>query len=74
MPPVARMTAVSRAFINSCVPSRVIVVIQLIDPSGAPARRAPSDMISATLVMQRAAAGWGLMTIGQRALSEMRIL
>ena len=34
------MTAVSRAFISSCVPSSVTVVIQLIAPSGAPARRA----------------------------------
>ena len=39
------MTAVSRAFINSCVPSSVTVVIQLIAPSGAPglARRLVHD-------------------------------
>ena len=74
MPPVARITAVSRAFISSCVPSSVTVVIQLIAPSGAPAPRAASFMISATRVMQRTADGCGLMTIGQRALSEIRIL
>ena len=38
MPPVARITATSRLFISSCVPSRVTVVIQLMLPSGAPAR------------------------------------
>ena len=68
------MTATSRAFINSCVPSSVTVVIQLTAPSGAPARRAASFMTSATRVMQRTAAGCGLMTMGQRAFSEMRIL
>ena len=40
------MTAVSFAFISSCVPSSVTVVIQLIEPSGAPAWRAASFMIS----------------------------
>ncbi len=74
MPPVARMTATSRHFISSCVPSRVTVVMQLIDPSGAPAPRAASFMISATREMQRTAEGCGLMTTGQRALSEIRIL
>ena len=68
------MTAVSRAFISSCVPSIVTVDIQLIEPSGAPARRAASFMTSATREMQRTAAGCGLITIGQRALSEIRIL
>ena len=74
MPPVARITATSRAFISSCVPSSVTVVMQLIAPSGAPARRAASPMISATREMQRTADGCGLMTMGQRALSEIRIL
>jgi hypothetical protein len=74
MPPVARITAVSLALINSCVPSRVTVVIQLMTPSGAPAFLAASFMISATRVMQRTAAGCGLMTIGQRALTAIRIL
>ena len=32
MPPVARITATSRCFISSCVPSSVTVVIQLIAP------------------------------------------
>ena len=59
MPPVARMTAVSRAFINSWVPSSVTVDIQLIAPSGAPARRAPSFITSATREIQRTAAGAG---------------
>jgi len=68
------MTAVSFAFINSCVPSSVTVVIQLMAPSGAPARLAASFMISATRVMQRTADGCGLMTMGQRALIEIRIL
>ena len=74
MPPVARMTAVSRAFISSWVPSSVTVVIQLIEPSGAPARRAASCITSATRVMQRAADGCGLMTIGHRAFIAIRIL
>ncbi len=74
MPPVARITAVSRAFINSCVPSSVTCVIQLIAPSGAPAFRAASCMISAVRVMQRTAEGCGLITIGQRAFIAIRIL
>jgi len=57
MPPVARMTATSRCFISSCVPSSVTVVIQPTEPAGAPARDAASDMISTLRVMQRAAAG-----------------
>ena len=74
MPPVARITATSRLFISSCVPSSVTVVIQLMLPSGAPAPRAASFMISATRVMQRTADGCGLMTMAHRAFSEMRIL
>ncbi len=74
MPPVARMTATSRCFISSCVPSSVTVFIQAIAASGAPARRAASCMISAVREMQRTAAGCGLITIGQRALIAMRIL
>ena len=74
MPPVARITATSRAFISSCVPSSVTVVIQPMLPSGAPARRAASFMTSATRVMHATADGCGLMTIGQRALSAIRIL
>ena len=57
MPPVARMTLVSRAFINSWVTSSVTVVIQLIAQSGAPARRAASFISSALRVMQRTADG-----------------
>ena len=71
---MARITAVSRAFISSWVPSIVTVVIQLMAPSGAPARRAASFITSATREMHRTAAGCGEMTIGQRALSEIRIL
>ena len=74
MPPVARITATSRCFISSCVPSSDTVVIQLIAPSGAPAAVAAAAMISATRVMHRAADGCGLMTMGQRAFSAMRIL
>ena len=74
MPPVARITATSRCFISSCVPSSVTVVIQLMAPAGAPARRAASSMTSATRVMHLTADGWGLMTIVQRALSAIRIL
>jgi hypothetical protein len=74
MPPVARITAVSRAFISSCVPSSDTAVIQLTTPSGAPARHAASHMISATRVIDLAADGCGLSTMGQRALSAMRIL
>jgi hypothetical protein len=74
MPPVARITATSRCFINSCVPSSVTVVIHPIDPSGAPALTAASAITSATRVMHRAAAGCGLMTMGQRALSAIKIL
>ena len=37
MPPVARITATSRCFISSCVPSSVTVVSQPIAPSGRPA-------------------------------------
>src|SRR5205823_11449524 len=74
MPPVARMTATSRCFISSCVPSIVTVDIQLIAPTGAPARRAASSMTSATLVMHLTADGCGLMTMEQRALSAIRIL
>jgi hypothetical protein len=50
------------------------MVIQVIAPSGAPARRAASVMISATREMHLAADGWGLMTMGQRAFIEIRIL
>ena len=74
MPPVARITAVSRAFISSWVPSSVTVVIQLTDPSGAPAFRAASFISSATRDMHRTAAGWGEITIGHLALMAMRIL
>ena len=68
------MTAVSRAFISSWVPSSETVCIQLMAPSGHPAVRAAALIISATRVMQRTADGCGLMTIGQRALIEIRIL
>ena len=74
MPPVARITATSRCFINSFVPSIVTVVIQLIAPAGAPARRAASSSTSATRVMHLTADGCGLMTIVQRALIAIRIL
>ena len=74
MPPVARMTDTSRAFINSCVPSSVTVVIHPIAPSGSPAARAASCMISAVRVMQRAAEGCGLKTTAQRALIAMSSL
>src|ERR1700749_2099606 len=74
MPPVARITATSRAFISSWVPSRVMVFIQLMLPAGAPARAAASAMSSTDRVMQRAADGWGLMTMGQRALSAINTL
>ena len=42
MPPVARITATSRCFISSCVPSSVTVVIQPMLPAGAPAAAAAS--------------------------------
>src|SRR5438876_9264848 len=74
MPPVARITATSRCFISSCVPSRVTVVIHPMDPAGAPALQAASDMISTERVMQRTAAGCGLTTIAQRALSAINTL
>ena len=74
LPPVARMTATSRCPMSSCVPSSVTVVIQPIEWSGAPASAAARDMISAVREMQRAAAGCGLSTTGQRAFSAMRIL
>jgi hypothetical protein len=73
MPPVARMTATSRCFISSWVPSSVTVVIQLMQPAGAPAWAA-SSITSATRVMHLTAAGCGLRTIVQRALIEIRIL
>jgi hypothetical protein len=59
MPPVARITATSRCFISSCVPSSETVVIQLMEPAGAPARRAASSITSATRVMHLTAEGWG---------------
>ena len=74
MPPVARITATSRAFISSCVPSSVTVVIQLIAPSGAPAPRAASSMISATRVMQRTADGMRADDDGAARLEAIRIL
>ena len=74
MPPVARMTATSRCFISSFVPSIVTVVIQLIAPSGAPARRAAWSITSATRVMHLTADGCGLMTIVHLALMAIRIL
>jgi hypothetical protein len=74
MPPVARITATSRCFISSCVPSSVTVVIQVMAPAGAPALCAASAITSATRVMHLTAAGWGLSTMEQRALSEIRIL
>ena len=74
MPPVARITATSRCFISSCVPSSVTVVIQLMAPGGAPARRAASSITSATRVMHFTAEGCGLSTIAHRALMAMRIL
>ena len=54
--PGRRITATSRCFINSCVPSSVTVVIQLIAPCGAPARRAASSITSATREMHLTAA------------------
>ncbi len=74
MPPVARITATSRCFMSSCVPSIVTVAIQLIAPAGAPARPAASAITSATRVMHLTAAGCGLSTMAQRALTAMRIL
>ncbi len=74
MPPVARITATSRCFISSWVPSSVTVFIQPMLPVGAPARCAASAMISTVLVMHRAAEGWGLITMGQRAFSEINTL
>ncbi len=74
MPPVARITATARCFISSCVPSSVTVCIQLMDPEGAPAAAAASHITSATRVMHRTADGCGLMTIGHRAFSAIRIL
>src|SRR5690349_12831036 len=68
------MTAVSRCFISSWVPSSVTVFIQPMLPVGAPALVAASAMISTERVMQRAAEGCGLMTIGQRALSAINTL
>jgi hypothetical protein len=50
------------------------VVIQPMLPAGAPAAAAASLMISATRVMHFAAEGCGLSTMGQRALSAIRIL
>ena len=60
--------------VAAIVPSIVTVVIQPIEPSGAPAPRAASFMISATRVMHFTADGCGLMTIAHRAFSAMRIL
>ena len=74
MPPVARITATSRCFISSCVPSSVTVFIQPMLPAGAPACAAASAMISTVRVMHRAADGCGLITIGQRALSAISTL
>ena len=74
MPPVARITDTSRGFISSCVPSSVTVVIQPIAPSGRPALRPASFMMSAVRVMQRAADGCGVMTTAHRALIAIRIL
>ena len=55
-------------------PEKLTTVIQLIAPAGAPAFVAASAITSATRVMHRAAEGCGLITMGQRALSEIRIL
>ena len=74
MPPVARITETSRAFISSWVPSSVTVFIQPMAPSGSPALRPASSMMSAVRVMQRAADGCGVITTAQRALMAMRIL
>ena len=74
MPPVARITETSRAFISSCVPSSVTVFIHPIAPSGSPALRPASFMMSAVQVMQRAADGCGVITTAHRALIEIRIL
>ena len=74
MPPVARITATSRALINSCVPSSVTAFIHPMLPAGAPAPTAASAINSTVLVMHFVADGWGLMTMGQRAFSAMRTL
>ena len=74
MPPVARITETSRALISSCVPSSVTVCIQPMAPSGNPARRPASFMMSAVRVMQRAADGCGVSTTAHRALIAIRIL
>jgi hypothetical protein len=68
------MTATSRCFISSCVPSSVTVFIQPMLPAGAPARAAASAMICTARVMQRAADGCGLRTIAQRALIAISTL
>ena len=59
---------------SSCVPSSVTVFIQPMLPAGAPARVAASAMISTVRVMHRTAAGWGLMTMAQRAFSAISTL
>jgi hypothetical protein len=74
MPPVARITATSRCFMSSCVPSSVTVRIHPTLPAGAPAATAASAIVSTARVMQRAAEGCGLMTMGHRALSAMSTL
>ena len=75
MPPVARITETSRAFISSCVPSSVTVVIQPMRAVGQPGRARPASfMMSAVRVMHRAADGCGVITTAQRALIEIRIL
>ena len=64
----------SRWRISSWVPSSATAVIQPIACSGAPARLAARAMRSAVRVMQRTAAGWGLITMAQRAFRAIRTL
>ncbi len=68
------MTATSRWRISSCVPSSVTVDIQVMASAGAPLRAAAWAMSDAVRLIQRTAAGWGLITMAQRALIAIRIL
>src|SRR5688572_6273654 len=73
-PPVARMTATYLCFINSCVPGKVILLMQLTSPLGMPALSPASAMMRAVSTQHFAANGCGATTIPLRALTEIRIL
>ncbi len=74
MPPVARMTAVCRLFINDSVAARETDSRHCSAPSGRPAVRAAASITRKDSITHSRAEGWGLRTTAQRAFTPMSAL